>query len=448
MKDKRSPSQLEAVWKESDMAGGRKVDAMVMIMRTNGCCWVKEGGCTMCGYREASMHDVTEADLLSQLEQALSRYKGEPFVKIYTSGSFLDDNEVPPAVRERIFEAFSGCERILFESRPEFITEESLAHVPKTVTVALGLESSDPEVLRTAVHKGFTPADIERAGRLLKSKGLGVRTYLLLKPPFMTEAMAIEDAVRSARFADAFSDEISVNPLNVQRATYVERIWKRGEFRPPWIWSLIEVFRQLYRGVQAAVWHCERQAHVVPVGGRGLEGSPQLRRVRRARSRGDREVQLQPGSGGSAGRVRMQGPLGGVSEVRGDARDPRGPGPRTRKQFGTEGVRPVEYDIKKGWFKNIEGDLLEAMMKDVFGNVAREGDVLVSSYGVLDRIEVRVVSKTILDITTVNKDGCTTDDEAILDSKRRLNEFAEKATGFDAKARMKRAQKKAKEGKL
>ena len=27
--------------------------------------------------------------------------------------------------------------------------------------------------------------------------------------------------------------------------TYVERLWKRGEFRSPWIWSLIEVFRQL-----------------------------------------------------------------------------------------------------------------------------------------------------------------------------------------------------------
>lgn len=111
-------------------------------------------------------------------------------------------------------------------------------------------------------------------------------------------------------------------------------------------------------------------------------------------------------------------------------------------------MRFVEYDIKKGWFKNIEGDLLEAMMRDVFGNVSREGDVLVSSYGVLDRIEVKVVSKTVLDITTVNKEGCAMDDDAILDSKRRLNDFAEKATGFDAKARMKRAQKKAKEGKL
>ena len=50
-------------------------------------------------------------------------------------------------------------------------------------------------------------------------------------------------------------------------------------------------------------------------------------------------------------------------------------------------------------------------------------------------------------IVTVNKDGPVSDDD-ILDSKRRLNVFAEKATGFDAKARMKRAQKKAKEGKL
>lgn len=108
----------------------------------------------------------------------------------------------------------------------------------------------------------------------------------------------------------------------------------------------------------------------------------------------------------------------------------------------------MEYDIKKGWFKNIEGDLLEAMMGEVFGNVKKDGELLVSTYGVLDRIEVKVLAKDKLDITTVNKEGCASDDGAILDSKRRLNEFAEKATGFDAKARMKRAQKKAKEGKL
>ena len=52
----------------------------------------------------------------------------------------------------------------------------------------------------------------------------------------------------------------------------------------------------------------------------------------------------------------------------------------------------MDYDIKKGWFKNIEGDLLAQLMEEVFGNVTSEGETLVSSYGVMDRIEVQVLA--------------------------------------------------------
>ncbi|MDR0509415.1 MAG: DUF5611 family protein, partial [Candidatus Methanoplasma sp.] len=65
----------------------------------------------------------------------------------------------------------------------------------------------------------------------------------------------------------------------------------------------------------------------------------------------------------------------------------------------------VEYDIKKGWFKNIEGDLLEKMMKEVFGNVSSKGDALVSSYGVLESITVRILSKDKLEVITSSKEG-------------------------------------------
>jgi len=106
----------------------------------------------------------------------------------------------------------------------------------------------------------------------------------------------------------------------------------------------------------------------------------------------------------------------------------------------------VEYDIKKGCGKNIEGNLLENMMKDVFGNVKKDGGTFVSSYGVLARIEVKQLSSTILQVVTVSGDA--KDDAQILDTKRKLNVFVEKATGFDAKARMKRAQQKAKKGDL
>ena len=242
----RRPDELETLWKEKDSINGRKSDAMVVIMRTNGCVWAKNGGgCTMCGYRTASLSGVTVENLMSQVDEALSRYKGEPFVKIYTSGSFLDENEIPLPVRERIFQEFSGCERLLFESRPEFVNPDVLSTLPKSTTLALGLESHDPIIMERSIRKGFTPDDARRAGEQAKDAGLMVRSYLLLKPLFMQERQAIDSAVQSARFADPFSDEISVNPINVQKGTVIERIWKRGDYRPPWIWSLIEVFKQL-----------------------------------------------------------------------------------------------------------------------------------------------------------------------------------------------------------
>ncbi len=110
----------------------------------------------------------------------------------------------------------------------------------------------------------------------------------------------------------------------------------------------------------------------------------------------------------------------------------------------------TDFDIKKGWYKNIDGDGLKNLMQQVFGNVSEIEGGYVSSYGIMERIEARIVSKTVLDIVTVNKDvdPSKVADADVLDSKRKLNEFAEKATGFDAKARMKRAQKKAKEGTL
>jgi len=252
MKEKRSPSELEACWKEDDMVDGQKVRAMVMIMRTNGCVWAKNcGGCTMCGYRTASLSNVTEDDLMRQVDEALSRYKGEPFVKLYTSGSFLDPDEIPLSVRERIFREFSGCSRLLFESRPEFVDADVLSVLPKNITLALGLESHDPVIMERSIRKGFTPSDARRAGEQAKDAGLMVRSYLLLKPLYMQEAAAIASTVESARFADPFSDEISVNPVNVQKGTVIERIWKRGDYRPPWIWSLVEVFRQLSGTVSA-----------------------------------------------------------------------------------------------------------------------------------------------------------------------------------------------------
>ncbi|MCQ2055899.1 MAG: DUF5611 family protein [archaeon] len=114
----------------------------------------------------------------------------------------------------------------------------------------------------------------------------------------------------------------------------------------------------------------------------------------------------------------------------------------------------MDYDIKKGWMKNIKGDLLPNIMKEVFGNVECHDGKFISSYGVMAKIGVKIISEVSMNIETENISELHTKysgealDEAVIDSKRKLNIFVERATGFNVKARKRRIQEKAKKGML
>lgn len=237
------PTRPVTVWKEDDVVDGERVRALVAILRTRGCHWSRKGGCSMCGYNVESLEGIGAEEISAQLQAVLERYEGERMVKLYTSGSFLDPVEIPLVMRDRILASFAGARRVLFESRPEFVTKEALKDLPDNVSVALGLESASDIVLRCSVNKGFGTGDYLRAVRTLEERGIPIRTYLLLKPPFLTERAGIDDAKASVRFAAVMSESVSVNPINVQKGTLVEDLWRRGDYRPPWLWSLFEVLR-------------------------------------------------------------------------------------------------------------------------------------------------------------------------------------------------------------
>ena len=106
----------------------------------------------------------------------------------------------------------------------------------------------------------------------------------------------------------------------------------------------------------------------------------------------------------------------------------------------------MDVDIKRGWFKNIEGDKLEQLMVENFRKVEKEGDKLISHFGAMQPITVVVKNKSTLAIDIItDKD---VDDETAMETIRAKNKFLEAATGFTAKQRSKRLQKKAKEGKI
>lgn len=242
---RRDKDAAVSTWKEKEDVGGRAVDAGVVILRTSGCSHFHRGGCSMCGYNIESDRSISAEDIVRQFDGALASLGEVGMVKVYTSGSFLDRREVPAEASDHILGACADRgARLLVESRPEYITGEALDAVLSRhgdVELAIGLESANDRVLRHSVNKGFTVADYDRAAGLMRERGVDLRTYVLLKPPFLTEREAVEDAVATAEHAAPFSHSISVNAVNVQKGTLVERLWKDWSYRPPWLWSVLDV---------------------------------------------------------------------------------------------------------------------------------------------------------------------------------------------------------------
>jgi radical SAM enzyme (TIGR01210 family) len=242
------PEEPVSVWSEKDMVDGKIADALVVILRSRGCYWARQSGCLMCGYNNDCTDGVTADNLITQFGKAREKHAGQDYIKIYTSGSFLDPREVEPTARDRILEmAGARASKLLVESRPEFVNPEALKSASafvKHLEIAIGLETADDALRARSVNKGFLFRDFERACKAASESEATIRTYLLLKPPYISESQAISDVVESARKAGPLSQTISINPVNVQRGTRVEELWKKGSYRPPWLWSLAEAMRK------------------------------------------------------------------------------------------------------------------------------------------------------------------------------------------------------------
>lgn len=247
----RDPSKLVRCWSEKDILDGKIADAFIIIFRTRGCSWALNSGCTICGYFNDSLHEkVSDNDLLKQYHNAMEKYSGEKYVKIFNSGSFLDDNEINPKVRNKILRGlFEKVDKVSIESRPEYVTNEKLLAIKnilksKTFEIGIGLETSNDFLREHAINKGFTFKNYKKAVQTLKKYNFKLKTYVLIKPPFVTEKEAINDCISTIDNIKTYTDIISFNPVNVQRNTLVEYLWRRKQYRPVWLWSVVEILKK------------------------------------------------------------------------------------------------------------------------------------------------------------------------------------------------------------
>ena len=236
-----------------NLPDGTPCTAATVILRSKGCAWWWKSGCTFCGYFNDVRDDVSAEDMFSQWEHAkksTDNFEGCQMIKVYTSGTFFEDRENPPEWQEAVLRETADMGlHLVVEAQAQMCTPEKIEWVAARhpgCTVAIGLEAYDDSVLRFHVNKGFTTKQWHRAVEMLRENDLRVKTYLLFKPPFMSEGDALHHTTSWLIDVAPFSDEISVNPMNIQKNTIVDRLFRNKEYRTPWLWSLVEMIKRAH----------------------------------------------------------------------------------------------------------------------------------------------------------------------------------------------------------
>ena len=231
-----------------NLPDGTPCTAATVILRSKGCAWWWKSGCTFCGYFNDVRDDVSAEDMFSQWEYAkktTNQFEDCGMVKVYTSGTFFEDRENPPEWQDLVLrETAQMGLHLVVEAQAQMCTPEKISWVADRhpgCTVAIGLEAYDDKVLRFHVNKGFTTKQWHSAVQMLRDNNLRVKTYLLFKPPFMSEGDALLHTTSWLNKVAPYSDEVSVNPMNIQKNTIVDRLFRNKEYRPPWLWSLVEM---------------------------------------------------------------------------------------------------------------------------------------------------------------------------------------------------------------
>ena len=248
-----------AYWIKEDRLLNGKGKELTIILKTRGCSWAlgEEGGCAMCGYiKDSACRTVKDSSIISQFDHALAQSKAEIesdsknyIVKIFNSGSFFDEEEVSPHVRKHICSKLSEIKKVkevVVESRVEYLDKEILKEFnnnlgPKYLEIGIGLETVDDFIRNVYINKGLQFKDFQSKVQILNKLDIGIRAYLLFKPPFLNEQAAIDDCIQSIQTLKKMKiDTISINPVNIQSGSYVEYLWRRGFYRAPWFYSLFE----------------------------------------------------------------------------------------------------------------------------------------------------------------------------------------------------------------
>jgi archaeosine synthase beta-subunit len=213
-------------------ASGEVVPVATILLTNRECPW----RCLMCDlWRNTLTQSVPAGAIPTQIEYALQRLGVARQIKLYNSGSFFDPKAIPSEDYAAIAERVASFERVIVECHPALVGEICISfnnRIAGNLEVAMGLETAHPEILER-LNKRMSLEEFKNAAQILQNNGIGLRVFILVKPPFMEEKEALEWAARSLDFAfDCGATAATLIPTRGGNGA-MEELAGAGLFSPP-----------------------------------------------------------------------------------------------------------------------------------------------------------------------------------------------------------------------
>ncbi len=221
--------------------------------RTRGCKYTqgKNGGCLMCDYSSSKQESIDE--MKRYILEGLKKIENPKFMLLNSSGSFLDDSEVPMEVRKVIYNELSRYKdlEIILETLLETIDNKKLKEIREVlkeqiVNIEFGIESMDNKVLKYCINKNIDIKTLSSKINLIKKYNMNAVANIIVGIPFISEKENIKVALNSIyKLFDMQIDYIVLFPINVKPFTTIHWLNKNGLYKPISLWSYIEILNQI-----------------------------------------------------------------------------------------------------------------------------------------------------------------------------------------------------------
>lgn len=244
---------------ERTAQGGRARMATVFLTGRE-CPW----RCAMCDlWTYTTVGDTPPGAIPAQVAAARSAVRDEPAsvtgMKLYNAGSFFDPRAVPESDYDGVAAALAGLSHVIVESHPALVgprVDRLLAALDchrgpdglaARLEVAMGLETAHPAAL-DRLNKRFTLDTFARAAAALADRGVALRVFLLISPPFIPSPEQDAWLRRSIDAAfDCGAAVVSLVPTRPGNGA-IDALADAGLFRTP---ALVDI----ERGVALALDH-------------------------------------------------------------------------------------------------------------------------------------------------------------------------------------------------